>query len=184
MKKCWILLLIFFPVVSFAVPSVRMLGGSSALTNVAKSQITPVKTEKKSATTSYPEVRIGTLKAKTKALQTTQNAKDSRFPVVVPAYSYNTVASPEQGQNVGYVSGGSTTNVDVGAIVEAVMQNVSGTYYDKNDVYNKNEIDNKLGDPRFDAIRIVRGRNGTVPSDADYPKALPSDYIYMWIEED
>ena len=176
-------MLIFFPVVSFAVPSVRMLGsGTRALTPAAKSQITPVKSEKKSAETSLATARVGTLKTKVKSSQTTtQNTTDSRFPVVVSANSYNSVNSPEQGQNTSYTSGGSA---DVGAIVETVMQNVSYNYYNKTEVYNKEEIDDRLDDPRFDAIRIVRGRNGSVPSNADYPTNLPSNYIYMWIEED
>lgn len=195
MKKYWILLLVFFPVVSFAVPSVRMLGSNPALTSSVKSRITPVKAENKTEEKSLNSStsRIGSIKAK--ALQATQSTKDTRFPVVVSGYSYNTVDKPEQGQNGVYNSGGTTTNVDVATIIEAVTQNIANNYYNKTEVYNTTEVYNKeeidakldnqiLDDPRFDAIRIVRGRNGSVPSDSDYPTNLPSNYIYMWIEED
>lgn len=183
MKKSWILFFILLPMMSFGASSVRMLGGTPALTAAAaKTQVTPVRMSSvKASDNSLSSARVGSLSAKVKknVSNVQKNTQDSRFPVIVPANSYNIISTPDQGTNYNTVE-----TVDVGAIIESVMQNITNNYYNNTEVYNKQEIDEMLDDPRFDAIRIVRrGSNDSEPSNADYPTNLPSNYIYMWIEE-
>ena len=192
MKKYLVLFLVFSPVVSFAVPSVRHLSGTPALTSAAsKTKITPAKSESKpsgaAATISASSARVGTLRAKVKSNDSSSQTttQGSRFPAIVSSYSYTPVDSPDQGKN--YETEAAAQNVNVDQIIEAVTQNITNNYYSKEEVYNREQVDAKIegipDDPRFDAIRVVRGRNGVVPSDSDYPTNLPSNYIYMWIEE-
>lgn len=182
MKKYGILLLLFVPIVSFGAPSVRMLGNNKpALTAAAASgaKITPTKTTESSVNTS----RVGSLHAKTKtsSLVTTGSlGTESRFPVIKPAGIYNSVVSPKP-DNAPTVAP-TPSGVDVAAIVDAVTQNIENNYYTKTEVYNTDEFKEAVraeipetDDPRIDAVRI-----GSKPV---HSAQLPSDYVYIWIEE-
>ncbi len=187
MKKFGLLLLLLFvPVVSFGAPSIRMLGNKTAMTTTAASgsKITPVKATV-SNEASNSTARLGSLRAKSKTnnLTTNNSLKGSRFPVITPASSYNSVAAP---QISGGTYGGTASvpaNVDVAAIVDAVTQNIANDYYNKTEVYNTNEfkeavraeIPEETDDPRIDAIRI-----GSRPS---HSAELDPNYVYIWIEE-
>lgn len=182
MKKYGILLLLFVPMVSFGAPSVRMLGNNKpALTAAAASgaRITPTKTTESSVNTS----RIGSLRAKTKTSGLTATGSlgtGSRFPVITAASSYNSVAAPKT--DVAPAVAPAQGNVDTAAIVDAVTQNIENNYYTKSEVYNTDEFKEAVraeipetDDPRIDAVRI-----GSRPV---HSAQLPSDYVYIWIEE-
>ena len=184
MKKCLILLLVFAPVVSFGAPSVRMLGNQPALSAAISSgaRVTPVKASGESTGT-VSNARIGSLHSKPKASALTSVgsvSSASRFPVIQPAYSYNTVTAPQTGGSSG--SAQMPANVDVAAIIDAVTHNIENNYYDVNEVYNNNEfvtavqnVMEDVDDPRIDAVKI-----GSRPV---HSASLPSDYVYIWIEE-
>jgi hypothetical protein len=198
MKKYLVLSLIFVPMVSFGAPSVRMLGNQPALSAAMNSgaKVTPVKSSNEN-TGVASTARVGSLQAKVKSGNLTSvgtASSSSRFPVIQPAYSYNTVAAPQ--------TGGSSSpaqvpaNVDVAAIIDAVTQNIENNYYDINHVYNNNEFVTAVqkevedfDDPRVDAIRIRTAQEGS-PSgyweakiNQGKARELPSDYVYIWVEE-
>ena len=173
MKKIFVLTLLLVPTVSFAAPSVRVLGSGSGTTasSATGSKITPAKTANvsKAATlntakgASTAGSRIGTVRAVPKVgsgtVSTTASGAASRFPVITPAHSYSSVTKPQT------ASGNTTINVDL------------DNYYNKEEV---NTIINALkeeDDPRIDAIRLVDPSTPGL-----HTKDLPSDYVYMWIE--
>lgn len=191
MKKYLVFVLMFLPMVSFAAPSVRMLGSktsspSSSSTSTVK--VTPTKTTSTNAGTASNS-RIGTLRAKANASGTVSTAAstNSRFPVISSTHSYSAVTKPQS-------SGTTVSSVNKEEIVNEVMQNVEAKYYDKDqsdanyynkkdgDVYTTNEFKDavketmdEVDDPRIDAIKI-----GSKPVH-DVP--LPEGYVYMWIED-
>ena len=199
MKKYFVLLLIFAPMLSFGAPSVRMLGNQPALSAAINSgvKITPVKSSGENVG-AVSGARVGSLNAKTKSSNlnsVSTVSSSSRFPVIQPAYSYNSVVAPQTG---GSSSGPAQmpANVDVAAIVDAVTQNIENNYYNVNEVYNNNEfvtavkdVVEDIDDPRIDAIRVRTAQQGSPSSywgnkiNQGKAKNLPSDYIYMWIEE-
>ena len=197
MKKYVISLLLFLPMVSFGAPSVRMLGNQPALSAAISSgaKVTPVKAPNESSSSSS-SARIGTLSARSKpsnlsSVKTVSSS--SRFPVIQPAFSYNSVSTPQTGGTSG--SSGSANvpaNVNVAEIVDAVTQNIERNYYNTDQVYNNTHFveavqnvinDNTNDDPRFDAIRISDGNPRTYWENKGL--SLPSDnsYVYIWIEE-
>ena len=116
MKKLLIFALLLIPVTSFAASSVRVLGsgsGSTSSTTKPSAKVVPTK-----ATAAKPAAaqsgdsttsRIGTVRAKPKTTlgtvsasskTTTTNNAGSRFPVITPASSYNTVTKPQSGNVV------------------------------------------------------------------------------------
>ncbi len=205
MKKCLILFWVFVPVVSFGAPSVRMLGNQPALSAAinAGAKVTPVKSSGESTNT-LSNARVGSLNSKVKPSSLTSSgavSSSSRFPVIQPAYSYNTVATPQTGgasQTGGYSSGPAQmpANVDVAAIIDAVTHNIENNYYNVNEVYNNSEfvtavrdVVNGVDDPRIDAIRVRTAQQGSPSAyweskiSQGKAKSLPSDYIYIWVEE-
>jgi len=180
MKKYLVVLLLFFPAVSFGVPSVRMLGtGQPALTAASATSVAKV-TPAKSSVESNKAVsvgRLGSLHAKpTKAVINTGVSSSSRFPVITPAHSYNSVAVPQTG---GAGSSYTSTNVDVRTIVEEVTRNIEDNYYTKTQIDDliqgggtTQEIDPRMFD-------VVRTSNPATTHGAD----APSGFVYIWIEE-
>ena len=187
MKKLFIFALLILPMTTFAASSVRVLGSGSNLpgagttkttSSSAKVATTPKAALPKAAASAAKagdgsSSRIGTVRVKptakttttTTATGTTSNAAataGSRFPVITPAHSYNTVVNPESGNGI-----------------KPGAQNVDLSNY-----YNKQEVDDKLDDPRFDMIRINNGN----PESHWYGNALLQQrknegYVFMWIEE-
>lgn len=109
MKKLLIFALMILPMTAFSAPSVRVLGsganlpgaGSTTKTTSVKATATPKAASAAKATDTT--LRAGTVRAKVKpatgtlpkaatsAKATTATAVGSRFPVITPAHSYNTV---------------------------------------------------------------------------------------------
>jgi len=198
MKKLLILFALFIiPAVVEAAPSVRMLG-SNQNAGVAGAKITPVKTSQSVLNNVANSSRAGTLRMKTSgsagAISSSNNA---RFPVITSAKVYNNVTPPAAAVNTGGNSGGNSGggsavsgDVDVNAIVDAVTDRVRNEYYNRNDTYNRQEINSRfdevnnsitninqnLDDSRFDAIRTSNPRTARGVD-------APAGYVYMWIEE-
>lgn len=171
MKKFLIFALFVFPMIAVAAPSVRMLGNNT--TNAASVQkITPTKTGN-TATTS---ARVGVLRAAPKTSGGNVGAitgSNSRFPIITPAHSYNSVAAPSKDTTVVVPA-----DVDINAITDEVTQRIENNYYNKTEVYNNDEFKEavkNVDDPRIDAIKV-----GSRPV---HSATLPSDYVYIWIEE-
>ena len=188
MKKVLIFTLLFIPTLSFAAPSVRMLGSKAPATTVTQSE-----TKSTSAKSSAGLARIGTLRANNKV--TTTNAtgaitsSNSRFPVITPAHSYSSVQTPS------VTSGGGTTTivsgVDEAAIADAVaalkdeiIQEIADDYYDK-DEFDEAVQAAVLDDPRFDAIRLINPANASNRRGQNFPASTDSGdgYVYIWIEK-
>ncbi|MBO7042706.1 MAG: hypothetical protein J6W08_02450 [Alphaproteobacteria bacterium] len=171
MKKYLVLALLLVPTVSFAAPSVRVLGSGSGTTasSATGTKITPAKTANvsKAAATNTGRTasgsRIGTVRAMPKVgsgtVSTTASGTASRFPVITPAHSYSSVTKPQ-------TASGTTINVDL------------DNYYNKEEVNNIINALKEEDDPRIDAIRLVDPSTPGL-----HTKDLPSDYVYMWIEE-
>jgi hypothetical protein len=133
--------------------------------------------------------RIGSLHTKPKSGVLTSSgsvSSSSRFPVIQPVHSYSSVSAP-QTTGPSYAP----ANVDVAAIVDAVTQNIQNNYYDRNEVYNNNEfvtavqeVMEDFEDPRIDAVRVRTAAQGSPkPYWDNKGLSLPSDYIYIWVEE-
>lgn len=170
MKKIFGFIFLLLPVVSFAAPSVRLLGNQPALSAATSSgvKVTPRKASV-SDDSLVSNARIGTLHAKPKMNSLSNSSSlntGSRFPVITPAYSYSSVSTPKTAGAVNQPNP-TTSNADVSAIVDALTR----------DYYTKNEIDAKFDDSRFDAIRL------TDPYVARGNVAAPNGYIYVWVEE-
>ncbi|MBR0212295.1 MAG: hypothetical protein IJQ55_01690, partial [Alphaproteobacteria bacterium] len=177
MKKFLVLALLLAPAVSFAAPSVRVLGSGSGTTasSATGSKITPAKTASvsKTAATNAANAgrtasgsRIGTVRATPKVANTVANTTASgtasRFPVITPAHSYSSVTKPQ-------TAGGNTTvNVDL------------DNYYNKEEVNNIINALKQEDDPRFDMIRVSHGN----PQDNWNGYQIPEGYVFMWIEEE
>ena len=175
MKKFLIFSLLFLPMTVDAASSVRMLGAGSDTKSVAAQKITPTKST--AATGAVAVSRAGTLRAAPKVSGSTGtvSGSSSRFPIITTARPYNSVATPSS-------SGGSATvtpaSVDTEAIINAVTQRIENNYYNKEEVYNNNnfiEAVKDVDDPRIDAIKV-----GSRPV---HSAELPSDYVYIWIEQ-
>jgi len=190
MKKLLIFALLFVPVTSFAASSVRVLGsGSSALPGSGSAtkttSATPARAVSaakvatpKAATAAAAKAgdgstsRIGTISAKVKKPVTTTTttttstgstaSSGSRFPVITPAQSYNTVVKPQANTGTTVVPG----DIDLVSIINAV----------------KAEIEE---DPRVDMIhagnREAYWRDKV--GNATVNKYLNDGYYFMWIEE-
>ncbi len=172
MKKLVLLALLIIPVTSFAASSVRVLGAKPASTSGSSApaaKVLPAKaattTAAKSGATSTNS-RIGTVRAKPKTTLGTVSTASSgvsaaRFPVITPANSYSSVNKPQ--------SAGGTT---------VVNQNVNLENY-----YTKEEVDEKLDDPRFDMIRV--GNKNPEEDWRTHPNLenLKKDYVFFWVEE-
>ena len=115
MKKYLVLALLLAPAVSFAAPSVRVLGSGSGTTasSATGSKITPAKTASvsKTAATNAANAgrtasgsRIGTVRATPKVANTVANTTASgtasRFPVITPAHSYSSVTKPQTSASI------------------------------------------------------------------------------------
>ena len=187
MKKLFIFALLVLPMTTFAASSVRVLGSGSNLpgsgttkttSSSAKVATTPKAALPKAAASAAKvgdgsSSRIGTVRVKptaktttTTATGTTSNAAataGSRFPVITPAHSYNTVVNPESGNGI-----------------KPGAQNVDLSNY-----YNKQEVDDKLDDPRFDMIRISNGnpRSKWIGNPLLNKRETEDGYVFMWIEE-
>lgn len=178
MKKYLVALLLFFPAVSFGVPSVRMLGtGQPALPSASSSsaaKVTPSKSTVESNKLASVG-RLGSLHAKPTKVVSSSASPSSRFPVITPAHSYNSVAVP---QTSGTGSSYASTNVDVRTIVEEVTRNIETNYYTKTQVDDliqggaQQETDKRMFD-------VVRTSNPRTTHDAD----APAGFVYIWIEE-
>ena len=188
MKKLLIFALLFVPVTSFAASSVRVLGsGSSALPGSGSATKTTSATPARAVSTAKAATpkaataaaakagdgstsRIGTISAKVKKPVTTTAttstgstaSSGSRFPVITPAQSYNTVAKPQANTGTTVVPG----DIDLVSIINAV----------------KAEIEE---DPRVDMIhagnREAYWRDKV--GNATVNKYLNDGYYFMWIEE-
>lgn len=188
MKKLLIFALLFVPVTSFAASSVRVLGsGSSALPGSGSATKTTSATPARAFSTAKvatPKAaaaaaakagdgstsRIGTISAKVKKPVTTTTttstgstaSSGSRFPVITPAQSYNTVVKPQANTGTTVVPG----DIDLVSIINAV----------------KAEIEE---DPRVDMIhagnREAYWRDKV--GNATVNKYLNDGYYFMWIEE-
>lgn len=190
MKKCFVFALMLLPMVSFAAPSVRMLGSktsSPSATTTSTVKVTPSKTTTTDSGTDS-SARIGTLRAKANAgtsTTTTSTSSSSRFPTISSSHTYSAVTKPQ-------ASGTTVSSVNKEEIVNEVMQNVEAKYYDKEqsdtnyynkgDVYTTNEFKeavketmDEVDDPRIDAIKIGSRPEHSVP--------LQEGYVYMWIEK-
>ena len=175
MKKVLIFALVLFPAFAFGAPSVRMLGNNNIAKVAANSgtKITPTKSDTNSGAVSA--ARLGTLKAKTKTTGVTGAITNSntRFPIITAAQPYSSVTRPKTDTTTAPSAG-----VDTDAIIYAVTQNIEKNYYNKDEVYNNNnfiQAVKDVDDPRIDAIKV-----GAKPV---HSAQLPSDYVYIWIEE-
>ena len=173
MKIYGFLFALILPIASFGAPSVRMLGTQPAMISAASpgAKVAPAKV----SDTTTGAARTGAVQRNAKsggAASTTAANPVARFPVISGVRSYKSVKAP---QATGSYATATPASVDVEEIVNAVTQKIQNDYYDKNDLYNKQEIDEKFDDPRIDAIRI-----GSRPS---HQTELTNDYVYMWIEE-
>lgn len=189
-KYIIVLVLMLMPMVSFAAPSVRVLGSGTGTpaSSTTGAKVTPAKTSsvaKTAATTTNAAAgaRIGTLRATPKVSTAkpvaASTANTARFPVITPAHSYSSVTKPQA------VGGGKTViNNDVNL----------DNYYNKEEVnnnyYNKEEVDNIVNelkdedDPRFDMVRVSVGNPR--PNWVGNPKLEQREgegYVFMWIEE-
>ena len=175
MKKVLIFALVLFPAFAFGAPSVRMLGNN----NVAKAttnsgaKITPAKSNATSGAISA--ARLGTLKTKVKTtgVKGAITNSNTRFPIITAAQPYSSVKRPKTDTTTS-----SSAGVDTDAIIYAVTQNIEKNYYNKDEVYNNNnfiQAVKDVDDPRIDAIKV-----GAKPV---HDTKLPSDYVYIWIEE-
>ncbi|MBR3510631.1 MAG: hypothetical protein IKN73_01050 [Alphaproteobacteria bacterium] len=203
MKKFLLLAVLFIPFAVSAAPSVRVLGNKNAGTV----QMAPAKASNiKQANTA----RIGTLRTKTSGLSGVLTSSGSRFPVISSTKPYSTVQPSggntgsniggNTGTNTGSNTGGTpsstgscnvctdTINEIVDTVTDRVEGDVLNNYYDKTETYNKEDVYNNNeftqavsdiieDDPRIDAIRT---RN---PANLHPGAELPSDYIYVWIEQ-
>lgn len=181
MKKYFVLVLMFLPMVSFGASSVRMLGGSKAAASTVSNsgtKVTPVRAATTTASASAP--RVGTLRAKSKTsgvITTGGNSSNSRFPSITPIQSYNSVVTPQQNNQVIPAPTTATVDFDKGALVKEIMDNVDAGYYNKANVYDNDEFRDAVkavDDPRIDAVRV-----GTAPVRTG---TLPDDYVEIWIE--
>lgn len=177
MNKVLILTLLFVPTLSFAAPSVRMLGNKAptSLSAQTETKVTPTKNTSNTALS-----RVGTLRVNTKTTGNTGaiTSSSSRFPVITPAHSYSSVVSPG---TVNTNTGATVAGVDAAAIADAVAEAKEEL---RQEYYNKSQFTEAVrdaieDDPRFDAIRLVdpaqaKNRQG---------QTLPSDYVYIWIEK-
>ena len=186
MKKYVILALMFVPMVSFAAPSVRVLGSGTATSasSTTGAKVTPAKTTAAAkntvtaakATTANAGSRVGTVRVSPKPVgsgTTSGTGTTSRFPVITPAHSYNSLNKPQS-------TGGGTTVINQ----EVNLDN----YYNKQDVDNKiEEINTTINnlepekDPRVDMIRKGHPeRDWEGHPDLD---DLKTNHYFMWIEE-
>ncbi len=174
MKKLLIISLLVLPISVNAASSVRMLGSNSNAKSATIQKITPTKTNTTVSDGSITSSRVGTLRANQKTVGAISGS-NSRFPIITTVRPYNSVATPTG-------SGTTTTvvpaSVDTDAIVNAVTQRIENNYYNKEQVYNNNnfiEAVKDVDDPRIDAIKV-----GSKPV---HSANLPSDYVYIWIEQ-
>lgn len=191
MKKFLLLALFITPVVAFAAPSVKKLGGGSIASSgtITSSGTTKTVTPAKAGTTSVSNAaRIGTLRAKKNNIGTTGAITGSaaRFPVITAAKTYNSVATVAP-VNSGTSTSGCSCNTDafydkvevdakitdVNSDVVTLNQQIESI---NNEITNINNSISNADDGRFDAIRTVN------PAIARGQEA-PEGYVYIWIEE-
>lgn len=180
MKKYLILALMFVPMVSFAAPSVRVLGTGTGTPASATSgaKVTPAKnasvakvaTSVGGTSNSAAASRIGTLRAAPKVGSGTGAAAatgTARFPVITPAHSYSSVNKPQA------VGGGTTVNVDL------------TKYYDKEEVDNIINALEQIEDPAIDMVRVSSTGNPKSKWENNpwYQKRIDDGFVFMWIEE-
>lgn len=177
MKKIVLLALLLVPTMSFAASSVRVLGTKNATTTsgatataAPAAKVLPAKAA--TASSASAGSRVGTVRALPKVasgtVSTAATNSTSRFPVITPAHSYNTVNKPQT------VSGGTT-------VINADLDN----YYNKDEV---NTIINELKDdedPRVDMIHLGNKRADWFRTHEDRVKDLEREgYVFMWVEEE
>jgi len=175
MKKLLIFALLLIPVTSFAASSVRVLGSGSnnpSSTTKTSSKVVPTK-----ATVAKPAAaktasqsgdsntsRLGTIRAKPKTTlgtvssgsTTTTTSAGSRFPVITPANSYNTVTKPQAG-NISSGSGVTPSGVLDDPRFDMIKKSKGspeGEWRDKGTTYDE-MVDDRLSE----------------------------GYVFMWIEE-
>lgn len=154
MKKFLVFILLLFPVVALAAPSVRMLGAKTATTataaNDSGTNINKTTTSVKLNQTA-PIRAASNIRTKTSTSSGAISDSGTRFPVITAAKVYNSATDSK----VPTVSGMVITDEIVETIVQAVKD---------------------VDDPRIDAIRTRNPKNlHTAP--------LPYDYVYVWIEK-
>ena len=170
MKKLLIFTLLLLPMTTFAASSVRVLGAKPATTTASGTTATntgssnlmrAAQATKTSAanTAGATTSRIGTVSSKAKKTTgtltgATTTSAGSRFPVITPAHSYNTVNKPQSGSN----NAGTGSNT---TIVKEAEE-----------------------DPRLDMIHVNsqetywRNKNNALVN-----QRLDDGYVFMWIEE-
>lgn len=171
MKKLFIISLLVLPMTVNAASSVRMLGANADAKTATVQKITPTKSAAAVGTT-VSASRAGTVRAAPKTAGAISGST-SRFPIITTSRPYNSVTTPTNSGTVVVPS-----SVDVDAIVDAVTQRIENNYYTKEEVYNNNdfiEAVKDVDDPRIDAIKV-----GSRPV---HSATLPSDYVYIWIEQ-
>ena len=175
MKKLLVFAFMILPMTAFAASSVRVLGtgvtpgagAKTTTTNSGATKVTPAKvmaakpaaasTSSTAATT--PSSRIGTIRAKPKVTTGTisassnTNTAGSRFPVITPAHSYNTVGKQQ-------ASGGNTSGSNVSS--ETVI--LDDPRFDMIHVNSREDY--------------WRQRNNALVNQRE-----SEGYVFMWIEE-
>ena len=170
MKKFLVAVLLFIPIVSFAAPSVRMLGTKSTTgTAVADSGSSVKTTTSVKVNQTLPVRAANNVKLKTSNLSGAISDSGSRFPAVTTAKTYSSATDSK----VPTVSGTVITDDTVNTIIQAVENNIHNNYYNKTEVI---QAVKDIDDPRIDAIRTVNPKGL-------HSATLPNDYIYVWIEK-
>lgn len=142
MKKFLFVLFMCLPVVTFAAPSVRALGGGAKVSGASENMAAKV-TPGKSGSTGV--ARVGSLRAR--AVTTGANAgaisgSTSRFPVLLPTKSYNSVQAPRPTSSGTSVVNTTEINENIANITNQITE-IDG------------RITNIVNDKRFDSISTV-----------------------------
>ena len=137
-----------FPFVAFSAPSVRALGGNTAVTGTTgamSAKVTPAKSG------SVTGARVGSLRARAVTTGSGVGAlsgSSSRFPVLLPTKSYNNVQAPKP-----VVSSGAASNVNTTEINENIT-NITNQITEI-DGRITNITESLKDDKRFDTVSTV-----------------------------
>ena len=168
MKKLLVFAILLLPMTTFAASSVRVLGAkpatSGATTTTAMTSNISKAAQSKTASTNTDGAttsRIGAISSKAKKAtgtltgsKTTGTTSGSRFPVITPAHSYNTVNKPQSGTNNTGTGGGTTV------------------------------ITRDVDDPRFDMIHVNNRESYWRNEMPDLVNQREREgYVFMWVEE-
>ena len=178
MKKIIIMLFVCVPLVAVSAPSVKVLGAKNTEAVSGAASAAKSTTNAKSAQAT-PMRAASNVRAKTSNLSGAISGSGSRFPVVTTAKIYPNVNDTSVPTVSGMVVSDDMVNTIVQTVTERVEGNILNNYYNTTEVYNNNyftQAVRDVDDPRIDAVRT---RN---PASLHPGVALPSDYIYFWIE--